>query len=97
MFSDWGPGGYGRLVIIQHADNLVTVYAHNHENLVQTDQSVQSGDIIASVGRSGRTTGYHLHFEVRRKTVPVSPLTFLSPHHRVARVFFSSVSSSGQG
>jgi murein DD-endopeptidase MepM/ murein hydrolase activator NlpD len=86
IFSDWGPGGYGRLVIIQHADHLVTVYAHNHENLVQTDQVVQRGDIIASVGRSGRATGYHLHFEVRRKTVPVSPLQFLSPNHRVAGV-----------
>jgi murein DD-endopeptidase MepM/ murein hydrolase activator NlpD len=64
----------------------VTVYAHNHENLVQTDQVVQRGDIIASVGRSGRATGYHLHFEVRRKTVPVSPLQFLSPNHRVAGV-----------
>lgn len=85
IFSDWGPGGYGRLVIIQHADNLVTVYAHNHENLVRTGQSVLHGDIIASVGRSGRATGYHLHFEVRRKTVPVSPLQFLSPNHRVAR------------
>jgi murein DD-endopeptidase MepM/ murein hydrolase activator NlpD len=86
IFSDWGPGGYGRLVIIQHADNLVTVYAHNHENLVRTDQSVQRGDIIASVGRSGRATAYHLHFEVRRKTVPVSPLQFLSPNRHVARV-----------
>jgi len=86
IFSDWGPGGYGRLVIIQHAGNLVTVYAHNHENLVRADQSVQRGDIIASVGRSGRATGYHLHFEVRRKTVPVSPWQFLSPNHRVARV-----------
>ena len=86
IFSDWGPGGYGRLVIVQHADNLVTVYAHNHENLVRTGQSVQRGDIIASVGRSGRAKGYHLHFEVRRKTVPVSPLQFLSPNHHVARV-----------
>lgn len=88
IFSDWGPGGYGRLVIIQHSDHLVTVYAHNHENLVRTDQTVRRGDIIASVGRSGRTTGYHLHFEVRRKTAPVSPLQFLSPNRGAASVFF---------
>ncbi|MDH3602607.1 MAG: M23 family metallopeptidase, partial [Candidatus Tectomicrobia bacterium] len=87
IFSDWGPGGYGRLVIIQHPDQLVSVYAHNHENLVRTHQTVRRGDIIASVGRSGRTTGYHLHFEVRRKTAPVSPLKFLSPNRHVARVF----------
>jgi murein DD-endopeptidase MepM/ murein hydrolase activator NlpD len=93
IFSDWGPGGYGRLVIIQHGDNLVTVYAHNHENLVRADQVVRRGDIIATVGRSGRTTGYHLHFEVRRKTVPVSPLNFLSPDRRVAR----SASGTGDG
>lgn len=77
IFSDWGPGGYGRLVIVQHTANIVTVYAHNERNLVQRNQRVKKGQAIATVGRSGRATGYHLHFEVRLKTVPKPPFTFL--------------------
>jgi len=78
IFSDWGPGGYGRLVIVQHTSNIVTVYAHNERNLVQHNQRVKKGEGIATVGRSGRATGYHLHFEVRLKTVPKPPFAFLS-------------------
>lgn len=85
IFSDWGPGGYGRLVIIRHEVGLVTVYAHNDKNLVRVGQRVKRGDAIATVGRSGRASGYHLHFEVRRKTVPVSPYQFLTRHQRVAQ------------
>ncbi len=84
IFSDWGPGGYGRLVILQHKANVVTVYAHNEKNLVRVGQTVRRGQPIATVGRSGRATGYHVHFEVRRKTVPVSPFKFLSRNRHVA-------------
>lgn len=83
IFSDWGPGGYGRLVIVQHTSNIVTVYAHNERNLVERNQRVKKGQVIATVGRSGRATGYHLHFEVRLKTVPKPPFTFL-PQQRQA-------------
>jgi lipoprotein NlpD len=86
MFSDWGPGGYGLIVILRHDADVITVYAHNHRNLVRAGQSVRQGEPIATVGRSGRATGYHLHFEVRRKTVPVSPLPFLSRPPHVAEV-----------
>lgn len=85
IFSDWGPGGYGRIVILQHGPDLVTVYAHNQRNLVQAGQSVRQGDQIATVGKSGRATGYHLHFEIRRKTVPVSPSALLPPSRQIAR------------
>ncbi len=85
IFSDWGPGGYGRLVIVQHTSHLVTVYAHNERNLVQRNQRVKRGQAIATVGRSGRATGYHLHFEVRFKTVPKPPFTFL-PQQRQADI-----------
>ncbi len=85
IFSDWGPGGYGRLVIVQHTSNIVTVYAHNERNLVQRNQQVKKGQRIATVGRSGRATGYHLHFEVRLKTVPKPPFTFL-PQQRQAGI-----------
>ena len=77
IFSGWGPGGYGRIVILQHQADLVTIYAHNHENLVQLGQYVRQGESIATVGQSGRATGNHLHFEVRHKAVPISPYKLL--------------------
>jgi murein DD-endopeptidase MepM/ murein hydrolase activator NlpD len=86
IYSDWGPGGYGRIVILQHGADIVTVYAHNHRNLVQVGQSVRQGDYVATVGKSGRASGYHLHFELRRKTVPVSPFKFLSDSQQIARL-----------
>jgi murein DD-endopeptidase MepM/ murein hydrolase activator NlpD len=77
IFSGWGPGGYGRIVILQHQADLVTIYAHNHENLVRLGQHVRQGESIATVGQSGRATGNHLHFEVRHKAVPISPYKLL--------------------
>lgn len=79
IFSGWGPGGYGRTVILQHQANVVTIYAHNNDNLVQNSQHVRQGEFIATVGQSGRATGTHLHFEVRYKTVPISPDKLLPP------------------
>jgi len=79
IFSGWGPGGYGRIVILQHPADVVTIYAHNHENLVQPGQRVRQGESIATVGQSGRATGNHLHFEVRHKAVPIPPYKLL-PH-----------------
>ena len=79
IFSGWGPGGYGRIVILQHQVEVITIYAHNHDNLVQLGQHVRQGETIATVGQSGRATGHHLHFEVRHKAVPLSPYKFLPP------------------
>jgi murein DD-endopeptidase MepM/ murein hydrolase activator NlpD len=81
IFSDWGPGGYGRLVIVEHTANIVTVYAHNERNLVQHNQRVKQGQAIATVGRSGRATSYHVHFELRFETVPKPPFPFLPQQH----------------
>lgn len=77
IFSDLGPGGYGRIVILQHQVDVVTIYAHNQTNLVQRGQHVRQGEPIATVGQSGRATGNHLHFEVRYKAVPISPYKLL--------------------
>jgi murein DD-endopeptidase MepM/ murein hydrolase activator NlpD len=85
IYSDWGPGGYGRIVILQHRGDVVTVYAHTQRNLVRVGDVVRQGDHIATVGKTGRATSYHLHFEVRRKTVPVSPFLFLSHERQIAR------------
>jgi len=71
--------GYGLLVIVEHALGLVTVYAHNRDLRVRTGQQVREGQVIATVGESGKTSGPHLHFEVRQDGAPVDPLDFLGP------------------
>ena len=79
IFSGWGPGGYGRIIILQHQAEVVTIYAHNHDHSVRLGQRVRQGDPIATVGQSGRATGNHLHFEIRHKAIPISPHKFLPP------------------
>ncbi|ATX81901.1 lipoprotein NlpD [Mariprofundus ferrinatatus] len=77
VYSDQRLAGYGKLVIIRHGRNLFTAYAHNQRNLVKKGDRVKAGDTIARVGRTGRTTGAHLHFEVRKGSTPVDPLAYL--------------------
>jgi hypothetical protein len=74
--SDW-YGGYGNTVIIDHGFGLTTLYAHNSVNLVRVGQRVERGDIIARVGTTGRVTGPHVHYEVRRNGRPIDPRPFL--------------------
>jgi len=69
--------GYGVIVILQHQGGLVTLYAHNSAVLVKEGDRVEAGTPIARVGQSGRTTGPHLHFEVREGTKPRNPLGYL--------------------
>lgn len=71
--------GYGRMVIVDHGNGLQTVYAHNHRNYVGEGETVRQGQVIASVGRSGNATGYHVHFEMRRAGKAVNPLQYLGP------------------
>lgn len=71
--------GYGLIVIVQHDDGLITLYAHNRDVRVKTGQKVRVGQVVATVGDSGKTTGPHLHFEVRNAGVPVDPLEYLGP------------------
>jgi murein DD-endopeptidase MepM/ murein hydrolase activator NlpD len=69
--------GYGNLVLVAHEGDLVTVYAHNSENLVRKGERVSRGGEIARVGHTGNATGPHLHFEVRVSAHPHDPLGFL--------------------
>lgn len=71
--------GYGRIAIVEHAGGLITLYAHNRDLRVKSGQKVRRGQVIATVGESGRTSGPHLHFEVRKGGVPVDPLEHLGP------------------
>jgi len=69
--------GYGNLIILKHRKNLFTAYAHADSNKVSKGDKVRQGAIIATVGRTGRASGPHLHFEVRDKTKARNPLFFL--------------------
>jgi murein DD-endopeptidase MepM/ murein hydrolase activator NlpD len=69
--------GYGKLIIMRHAGGFISVYAHNEVNLVSEGQTVTRGDIIAKVGITGRVTGPHLHFELRKDNIAQDPLLHL--------------------
>ncbi|GAB4367538.1 MAG: hypothetical protein Kow00114_26290 [Kiloniellaceae bacterium] len=71
--------GFGKLLLVKHADGWVTAYAHNEELLVAPGDLVQRGQTIARVGSSGHVDRPQLHFEVRRGTRAVNPETQLSP------------------
>ena len=77
VYSDNRIRGYGNMIIIKHSGNLSTVYAHNRVNLVREGEFVRRGQKIAEVGKTGRATGPHLHFEVRVGKEPVNPLKYL--------------------
>jgi murein DD-endopeptidase MepM/ murein hydrolase activator NlpD len=75
-YAGW-MGGYGRVVVVRHNDGYSTLYAHCSSLSVRNGQSVSQGQTIASVGTSGRTTGPHLHFEIRQGKSPMNPLKLL--------------------
>jgi len=66
-------GGYGRFIVVRHANGLSSHYGHCERVHVRIGQKVNAGDILGTVGSSGRSTGPHLHFEVRREGKPLDP------------------------
>ena len=69
--------GYGRSILIDHGDGITTRYAHLSRIFVVVGEQVKQGEIIGAIGVSGRTTGPHLHYEVRIHGIPVNPARFL--------------------
>ena len=70
-------GSFGKLVIINHGNGVKTYYAHCNSLKVSTGQTVEAGTNIATVGRTGTATGYHLHFEIRINGVSKNPQNYL--------------------
>ena len=76
VYAGNGLRGYGNLIIIKHADNLLSAYAHNREMLVRDGQEVLTGQVIAHMGEGVRRSPV-LYFEIRQNGRPVDPMPFL--------------------
>jgi murein DD-endopeptidase MepM/ murein hydrolase activator NlpD len=73
-----GEGEYiGSFVIVSHKDAYTTIYGHCSQLLTAPGRTVKKGQIIAKSGHTGRVTGPHLHFEIRKQGVPQDPLKYL--------------------
>lgn len=83
--------GYGKMIVLKHASGLSTVYAHNSKLVVSEGGRVRRGQKIALSGNSGRSSGPHVHFEIRRGTKAINPVALLpkklapEPSRRVDR------------
>ncbi len=69
--------GFGKMLIIEGENGWASLYAHLDQILVQEGQQVRQGSTIAKMGNTGRSTGPHLHFELRKDKLPVDPLVYL--------------------
>lgn len=69
-------GGYGKCVIIQHKFGFETVYAHLTAYYTKKHKIVKRGEVIGFIGSTGRSTGNHLHYEIRKNGKPINPLIF---------------------
>jgi murein DD-endopeptidase MepM/ murein hydrolase activator NlpD len=73
--------GFGRVVVIRHAQGLETIYGHLSKAFVTANQPVKAGEPIGMGGNSGRSTGPHLHFEIRYLGEPLNPHDFMDFDH----------------
>ena len=73
----WDPRGYGYFVVVRHTNGLETVYGHMSRPLVDEYERVQAGDVLGLGGNTGRSTGSHLHFEIRYLGEAIDPAKFI--------------------
>jgi len=76
--AGWNENGYGLFVIIEHGYGYSTVFAHNSVLMVSAGDAVERGQLIALSGNTGRSTGPHVHFEVRHNNIPRDPVRYLN-------------------
>jgi murein DD-endopeptidase MepM/ murein hydrolase activator NlpD len=75
--SGWSSSGYGNHVVVDHGNGYTTLYAHLSVLQVRAGQRVNRGDVLGQMGSTGRSTGTHLHFEIRQGGSLINPLNFL--------------------
>lgn len=83
IYAGRGFKGFGRLVIVEYDDQWASLYAHLDKILVKQGQVVSRGEVVGKMGRSGRATGVHLHFELLHEQRPIDPLPLLSEGQRI--------------
>lgn len=70
-------GGYGNMVQIEHGNGIATVYGHNSRLAVSVGQTVKKGQVIAFAGSTGKSTGPHVHYEIRENSTAIDPWKYL--------------------
>ncbi len=85
-YAQWNKSGYGFCVVVRHKNGLETLYAHLSKLLVSPNQYVSSGDMVGLGGSTGRSTGPHLHFEIRYKDFSINPDLLIDYSTRTLRV-----------
>jgi len=75
--SGW-MSGYGKVIILKHKNGYHSVYAHTNKMFVKKGQKISQGEVIAEVGSTGRSSGPHLHFEIRKKNKVRNPANYLA-------------------
>lgn len=78
VYSGNRMGGYGNITVIAHKGGFFTIYAHAKKNFTKKGQKVHRGQVIAQVGSTGRSTGPHLHFEIRHNSKALNPSRFIA-------------------
>lgn len=79
IYTGRGFRGYGNLIVIEHSQEWATLYSHLDKISVNEGDFVNRGDTIGTMGRTGRASGVHLHFEIRHNRRPVNPQAYLPP------------------
>ncbi len=78
LYSGNAIRGYGNVIILRHSEEFVTVYAHNQSNFVEEGMRVEKAQVIGKVGQTGRASGPHLHFEIRKNNKAIDPVPLLA-------------------
>ncbi len=90
IYSGNDLSGYGNMTVVLHSNGLKTIYAHAAKNLTRKGQKVYRGQVIALMGNTGRSTGVHLHFEVRRGKKALNPIAFIKKSRNIVMSYAKS-------